>query len=209
MQPVGVVVLGEGLSTRHLAPGHSRTVRDAIRGGSDTVPRRLAFCSPAPMTERAPRLLVPGYLPQNARAVLPWTRRYVAKLAAQQTAPLEDLWDEAIAALLREGVHYDSSSGYRFSTYACNSVIRGCWRYAARAQHRARKLGARHAIDETLAGELWAPSAEDEAAAREALRRAVLLREHAALATARGDLDTTTRLPDAATTAEGLAGSGG
>lgn len=161
------------------------------------------------MTAPAPGLPVPGYLPENARAVLPWTRRHVAKLAAQQAAPLEDLWDEAIAALVRAGVHYDPTTGVRFSTYACNSVIRGCWRYAARAQHRARKLGARQAIDDTLAGELSAPSAEDEAAARETLRRALLLREHAGLAATRGDLETTTRLLDAATAAEARARSGG
>jgi hypothetical protein len=148
---------------------------------------------------------VPGYLPENTRAVLPWTRRYVAKLAAQQAAPLEDLWDEAIAALLRAVVHYDPSSGYRFSTYACNSVIRGCWRYAARAQHRARKLGARHAIDETLAGELCAPSAEDEGIARQAAHRALVLRQHAALADARRDDDTASRLRAAASAAARVA----
>jgi hypothetical protein len=85
-----------------------------------------------------------------------------------QAAPLEDLWDEAIAALVRAVVHYDPSSGYRFSTYACNSVIRGCWRYAARSISQQRRgLGFRLDIDEA---ELVTPSAEDEASAREAAR---------------------------------------
>jgi hypothetical protein len=47
-----------------------------------------------------------------------------------------------------------------------------------------------------------APSAEDEAIAREAARRAWVLREHAALAAARGDDDTTSRLRAAASAAE-------
>jgi hypothetical protein len=56
---------------------------------------------------------------------------------------------------------------------------------------------------------LRVPSAEAEAIARGTMRQALLLGEHAVLASSRGDLDTTTRLLEAAATAEALATSRG
>ncbi|HKB36286.1 MAG TPA: hypothetical protein VKD72_07520, partial [Gemmataceae bacterium] len=55
--------------------------------------------------------------------------------------------------------------------------------------------------DAAACPELAAPSAEAEALAREAAHRALVLREHVALADARGDSDTTRRLHDAASAA--------
>ena len=59
--------------------------------------------------------------------------------------------------------------------------------------------------DVAESSELTAPSAEAEAIARDAARRAWLLREHAALATARGDDETTSRLRAAASAADRVA----
>jgi hypothetical protein len=56
--------------------------------------------------------------------------------------------------------------------------------------------------------ELTAPSAEAEAIAREAVRRAMLLREHAALASSRGDTETAARLNNAAAAAATVARAG-
>jgi DNA-directed RNA polymerase specialized sigma subunit len=127
---------------------------------------------------------------------------------------LQDLWDEAISALLRAALHYDPASGVAFSTYACHAVLRGCWRlidpaHKARRHYKNRRRDLR-SLDEMGAwlhtpDELTSPSAEDEALAREAAHRAWLLREHAVIASARGDTNTTTRLLEAATVAETVA----
>jgi hypothetical protein len=71
---------------------------------------------------------------------------------------------------------------------------------AARSQHRH---GTPVALEEaTMLPALTAPSAEEEACARElAVQRARVLREHAALATTRGDLLTAHQLRAAAATA--------
>ena len=114
----------------------------------------------------------------------------------------EDCWDEVLAALLRAAIHFRPESG-AFAPYAHTAIHRACWRYLVRDHVRRTRQGTRVSLED--AGEcfeLTAPSAEAEAIARDAARRAWLLREHAALADARGDIGTTTRLLEAATAAE-------
>jgi DNA-directed RNA polymerase specialized sigma24 family protein len=140
---------------------------------------------------------VPAYLPAVVRPVLPWTRRHVARVSARYHASLDDLWDEALTGLLRTSIHWQPALG-AFAPYACTAVHRACWRYCLRGR-RVRLVGLEEHPAET------APSAEDEAIAREAARRAWILREHAALAAARGDDDTTSRLRAAASAADRVA----
>jgi hypothetical protein len=163
---------------------------------------RVARRSAASVTAPAPRLPVPGYLPAIAHPVLPWTRRRVQLLAGRSGARVDDLWDEAVAALIRAAVHYDPTTGYAFSTYACRSVLRACDRYVLRGQRARPVVSLEDAGDSQ---ELTAPSAEAEAMARDALRWTLLLREHAALASSRGDCDTTPRLLEAASAADRVA----
>jgi hypothetical protein len=152
---------------------------------------------------------VPAYLPARVRPVLPWTRRHVARVAVRYQATLADLWDEAVTALLRAAVYYQPQEATTYSSdrytkplpdaqsfryYAKIAVNRACWRYCLRGR-RVRLVGLEeHPLEP-------APSAEDEAIAREAARRAWILREHAALEAARGDHDTTSHLRAAASTA--------
>jgi DNA-directed RNA polymerase specialized sigma24 family protein len=174
---------------------------------------------------------VPGYLPAIARPVLPWARRHVAAVARRYHTGLDDLWDETITALLRAALHYD---GVRpFAGYAHTAIHRACWRYVCRriasrgqplmltiapsvvddadeyaihgTQGYSRERRGEHTNEIDLDLELAWPSAEDEVLAREAVRRALLLREHAELAAARGDDDTTSRLCAAASAADRVA----
>jgi Sigma-70 region 2 len=164
---------------------------------------------------------VPGYLPAIAHPVLPWARRHVARVARRYHTGIDDLWDETITALLRASVHYDPAMG-AFAGYAHTAIHRACWRYvcrriASRGQPLMLAIAASstddagddrhgtHADEIDLDLERAWPSAEDEVLAREAVRRAWLLREHAALAAAHGDDDTATRLRDAATEAATVA----
>jgi hypothetical protein len=141
---------------------------------------------------------VPGYVPAVVRPVLPWTRRHVARVAARYHASQDDLWDEAVTALLRASFHWQPALG-AFGPYGRTAIHRACWRYVIRGHEHDPRLVPLE--DAPLPLELAAPSAEDEAIAREAARRAWLLRQHAALADARGDNDTTSRLRDAASAA--------
>jgi len=156
---------------------------------------------------------VPAYLPARVRPVLPWTRHHVARVAVRYQATLADLWDEALTALLRAAVYYQpqDATTYRsdrytkplpdaqsFRYYAKIAVNRACWRYCLRGR-RVRLVGLEESPVET------APSAEDEAIAREAAHRVLVLRQHAALADARGDDDTTSRLRAAASAADRVA----
>jgi hypothetical protein len=155
--------------------------------------------------------------------VLPWTRRHVARVAARYRASADDLWDEALTALIRAAVYFkpQDPAAYRstqyaqplpaaksFRYYAQLTVHRACWRYVIRGQatqvrtvpleQDGAALPEHHRAHAGLPAALLAPSAEDEAIARDAARRACILREHATLAAARGDSDTTGRLRDAA-----------
>ena len=94
------------------------------------------------------------------------------------------------------------------------AVHRACWRYVIRGQAtRVRTvpleqdgaLPEHHRVHAGFPASLLAPSAEDEAIARDAVRRACTLREHAELAAARGDGDTTSRLRAAASAADRVA----
>jgi hypothetical protein len=174
----------------------------------------MAAAEPAkPAAHPADRYPVPDYVPALVRPVLPWTRRHVARVAVRYQATLADLWDEALTALLRAAVYYQpqDATTYRsdrytkplpdaqsFRYYAKIAVNRACWRYCIRSR-RVRLVGLEEHPVET------APSAEDEAIAREAARRAWILREHAALAASRDDVDTASRLRAAASGAERVA----
>ena len=147
-------------------------------------------------------LAAPGYLPSPARSLLPWTRRHVARVAARYQASLADLWDEALTGLLRASIHWEPALG-AFGSYGRTAIHRACWRYVIRGHEHDPRLVPLE--DAPLPLALAAPSAEDEAIAREAPRRTLLLGEHAALADARGDSDTTRRLHYAASVAATVA----
>ena len=71
----------------------------------------VADARPAASLEAAAHFPVPAYLPALVRPVLPWTRRHVARVAARYQASRDDLWDEAVTALLRAAVYYDAAAG--------------------------------------------------------------------------------------------------
>jgi hypothetical protein len=157
------------------------------------------------------RLPVPGYLPALALPVLPFTRRLCTTVAARYQASLEDLWDDAVSALIRAAVYYDPAGG-PFGRYGRTAVHRALARAVHVGQKRGPRAGnqprlPRHQVplEDVLPGELTSPSAEAEAIARDTVRRAVLLREHAVIAAARGDDDTTSRLCAAASAADRVA----
>ena len=190
----------------------------------------MADARPAAPLGATTHFPVPAYLPARVRPVLPWTRHHVARVAVRYQATLADLWDEALTALLRAAVYYQPQDATTYSSdrytkplpdeqsfryYAKIAVNRACWRYVIRGQAtRVRTvpldldgatLPEHHRAHAGLPAELLAPSAEDEAIAREAARRAWTLRQHAALADARGDDDTTSRLRAAASAADRVA----
>jgi len=79
-------------------------------------------------------LRVPAYLPRDVLGpLIPWAQGYVKRLAAQTGAPLTELWDEAVTALLRASIHGDRVPGSAGSTiggrYGQTAVRRACWRY--------------------------------------------------------------------------------
>jgi hypothetical protein len=149
-------------------------------------------------------LSVPAYIPTVVCPVLPWARRHVARVAAHYQASLDDLWDEAVTALLRAAVYYDAAAG-AFGPYARTAVHRAC----ARAVHvgQRRRTGTLHTVsfEDVPALDVATPSAEAEAIAREAVHQAWVLREHASLASSRGDTETATRLEAAAAAADARA----
>src|SRR5262245_66462763 len=121
---------------------------------------------------------------------------------------IEDLWNEVIAALLRVSIHRaENAHEIRGCDHYCRTAVhRACWRYVVRDHVRRQRHGTRVALEDVAQSvELTAPSAETEAIARDAARRAWILREHAALAAAQGDADTATRLCDAANEAATVA----
>jgi hypothetical protein len=140
-------------------------------------------------------------VPAEVCPVLPWTRRHVARVAARARVDRGDVWDEAIAALLRAALFFRPGAG-SFTTYAKLAVSRGLWRYIERAALTRRRHGALVSLADVLMHPaLTSPSAEAEAIAIDTARRAELLRQHAALATARADHATAARLREAADTA--------
>jgi hypothetical protein len=125
----------------------------------------------------------------------------VAQVSARYGVGIEDLWNEAIAALLRVSIHRaENAHEIRGCDHYCRTAVhRACWRYVVRDHVRRQRHGTRVALEDIAqSAELTAPSAEAEAIARDAARRAWLLREHAALAVAKGDRETATRLQEAA-----------
>lgn len=148
---------------------------------------------------------VPGSAPAVMRPLLPWTQRHIARVNTRYSANQDDLWDEALTALLRAAVYYNASAG-AFGPYGRTAVHRALARAVHVGQHRRHsRLCTVSLEDAGERQELTAPSAEAEAIARDALRRAWLLREHAAIAAARGDHDTTSRLRAAASAADRVA----
>jgi len=144
-----------------------------------------------------PDLTAPGYLPAPARAVLPFARAYAAAASRRYRVPLSDCWDETITALLRATLHFRPGAG-RFHAYARTAIVRGLWRYCRRPQ----RLATLDLDDPAVQRDLTSPSAEELVVAADAVRRALLLREHAALATARDDYATAQRLDAAAAVAD-------
>ena len=139
-------------------------------------------------------------------AVLPWTRRHAARVAARARVDPGDVWDEAIAALLRAAIFFRPGAG-SFTAYAKLAVTRGLWRYVERGALTRRRHGASVNLEDVFAHPaLAAPSAEDEAIARDAARRAMILLQHAALAATHDDRATAQRLRTAAAAAEAVAG---
>src|SRR5262249_29028700 len=137
-----------------------------------------------------------------------WARQHVARVSARYGVGIEDLWNEAITALLRVSIHRaDNAHEIRGCDHYCRTAVhRACWRYVVRDHCRRQRHGTRVALDDVgECRELTAPSAEAEMIARDAARRAWLLREQAALAVAQGDPDTATRLCDAAAKAAAVA----
>jgi hypothetical protein len=175
----------------------------------------MAAAEPANLAGRpADRYPVPGYVPALVRPVLPWARRHVARVTARYGASQDDLWDEAMTALIRAAVYFreQPASGYQATTYgrplpaarsltyyARLAVNRACWRYVIRGQ--ATRVQTIPLEDDDRATALI-PSAEDEMIARVAARRAWILHQHTALAAARGDDDTTSCLRAAASAAD-------
>jgi hypothetical protein len=157
-------------------------------------PVRPSAVPPVPDPARA-AFPVPPYLPPAARTLVPWARRYAATTARRSAISLTDAWDEALTALIRAATYFKPGAG-TFTHYARTAVVRGLWRYCRRPPHPPTVDVTDAAVQRTLV----APSAEDEAAARDAVR-ASILREHAALATTRGDLLTAHQLRAAAATA--------
>lgn len=148
---------------------------------------------------------VPSYVPPVALPLLPWARGHVRRVAARYGVSRDDLWDEAITALLRASCHWQPGRG-AFGPYARTAVHRGLWQFVVRGHVRRSRHGRPVPLADVVeCQELTVPSAEAEAIARDAARRAWALREHAALADTRGDDDTTTRLLEAAREADSVA----
>src|SRR5262245_16504498 len=151
---------------------------------------------------------IPDYVPPLVRPALRWARQHVARVSARYGVGIEDLWNEAIAALLRVSIHRaENAHEIRGCDHYCRTAVhRACWRYVVRDHVRRQRHGTRVALEDVAqSAELTAPSAEAEAIARDAARRAWILREHAALAVARGDPATATRLRNAAAEAAAVA----
>jgi hypothetical protein len=151
---------------------------------------------------------IPGYLPPLVRPVLAWARQHVARVSARYAIGADDLWDEAVTGLLRVALYReDNAQDIRGCDHYCRTAVhRAGWRYVVRDHVRRQRHGTRVALEDVAeSAEHTAPSAEAEAIARDAARRAWLLREHATLAAARGDPDTATRLHAAASAADRVA----
>src|SRR5262249_7848770 len=159
----------------------------------------------------------PAYVPALVRPVLPWARRHVARVTARYGASQDDLWDETLTALIRAAVYFrgQPASEYQPTTYAgalptpqsfvyyARLAVNGaCWRYVICGQPTQVQTVRLEDDDRAAAVAL---SAEDEAIAREAARRAWILREQAALAAARGNDDTRSRLHAADSAADRVA----
>src|SRR5215467_1711619 len=113
-------------------------------------------------------------MPAIVAPLLPWTRRHVARVAARYQASLHDLWDEALTALLRASMHWQPARG-GFGPYGRTAIHRACWRYVIRGHEHDPLLVPLEGVDwhdKDPIGQhpdaLVAPSAEDEAIAREA-----------------------------------------
>jgi len=79
-------------------------------------------------------LRVPGYLPEIARPLTFWAKRHCIQVSRRYHAPVTDLWDEALTALLRASLHYSSEIG-PFAPYARTAIHRACWRYGIRGKY--------------------------------------------------------------------------
>jgi hypothetical protein len=102
---------------------------------------------------------------------VPWTLRYVAAQASRHHLGIDDLWDEALTALLRVSLYADFVSGNPTGRidprmhYAQTAVRRACWRYVIR---QALKRPRTYQFDGCEL-ERPAPSVEEELIARESV----------------------------------------
>lgn len=72
----------------------------------------------------------------------------------------DELLSEGLAALVRTIETFDPWSGYRFSTYACSSILHAFYRCAKREAGRRRHESYR--FDSTLEGRRWRDTRRDE-----------------------------------------------
>jgi hypothetical protein len=107
---------------------------------------------------------VPSYLPDAAVALVPWARDHVSRVARRYNASRDELWDEALTALLRAALHYEPASG-AFPPYGRTAVHRGLWRFVIR-RHQVKPT---QSLSDTELERLSAHSPEDELLAREAV----------------------------------------
>lgn len=104
---------------------------------------------------------VPAYMPAVTLAVIPWARQHVARVSARYRISRDDLWDEALTALLRAACHWQADVG-TFGPYARTAIHRAMWRHGVRS-HLTRPELAEYSDELGITS----ASAEDEYEARE------------------------------------------
>ena len=160
-------------------------------------------------------LVVPIFLPDLVRPLLPWTRRHVHQIARRYAVSLADCWDEAKTALRRAAVYYDAgrqNAQRPFASRPADLPVLSERHPPLRADGGASGLvdapragacppqSARHgelpdafAADLELRDPPYAPSAETAAITRERIvwmLRQWMLRQQDARVDAPGDSDT-------------------
>ena len=133
----------------------------------------------------AERLPVPAYLPEllpdSARPLIEWTRRHVQRVTNRYpNVSVDDLWDEAITALIRASLYYkeERSASPRhevgkstaFGRYATTAIHRACWRYCVRGARTECFLSLEEFVEQwqqsrngELTRHLWKGDAEGTA----------------------------------------------
>jgi len=121
-------------------------------------------------------LRLPGSVPAAVLGgpLVTWTRRYVVRVAARHPVVLADLWDEAVAALVRTTVYGELVHGTIGTRYGQTAVRRACWRYVVRSSMTHAPLASLEHLTQRLEDEalpcplfLSSPSPETLLIARE------------------------------------------